>query len=178
MTYVTEQTPAELRAHMKRLKSLPSWRDPLSDRLWKEIQDLDKRVAELEVTNRSLMNAKEGQTEKASVLATECESLEYQVEQLTKERDQLAAQNDRLRNAFNKTKYEFVTVTGSRHYCYEPDVLHKVFTETPAASLAEIRAQAIEDFKAHLDKEYYGEDLSQFIEMYAEQIRQQAREVE
>lgn len=41
MTYVTEQTPAELRAHMRRLQKIPGWHNPLDDRLFKEILELD-----------------------------------------------------------------------------------------------------------------------------------------
>ena len=47
MTYVTEQTSAELRAHMKRLVAMPGWHEPLADRLYKEVQALDERNAEL-----------------------------------------------------------------------------------------------------------------------------------
>lgn len=47
MTYVTEQTSAELRAHMRRLQKMPGWHEPLADRLFKEIQDLDRQIAEL-----------------------------------------------------------------------------------------------------------------------------------
>lgn len=39
-------------------------------------------------------------------------------------------------------------------------------------SLAEIKAQAIEEFQAHFDREYDGRDLGQFIEKYAEQVRE------
>ena len=48
MTYVREQTPAELRAHMRNLQRMNGWHDPLADRLYQEIQALDKRIAELE----------------------------------------------------------------------------------------------------------------------------------
>ena len=41
MPYVTEMTPAELRAHMRRLKAMPRWHEPLADALWAEIQRLD-----------------------------------------------------------------------------------------------------------------------------------------
>ena len=47
MTYVTDQTSAEIRAHMRMLKALPGWNDPLSDRLFKEIQALDAQRKEL-----------------------------------------------------------------------------------------------------------------------------------
>lgn len=47
MTYVTEQTSAELRQHMKRLKAMRGWGDPLADRLWKEIQEQDERIERL-----------------------------------------------------------------------------------------------------------------------------------
>lgn len=47
MTYVSDQTSAELRAHMRSLTSTPGWREPLADRLWKEIQALDAQVKQL-----------------------------------------------------------------------------------------------------------------------------------
>ncbi len=40
MTYVTDQTSAELCAHMRKLKAMRGWHEPLADRLWKEVQDL------------------------------------------------------------------------------------------------------------------------------------------
>lgn len=47
MTYVREQTSKELRAHMRSLKRMNGWRDPLVDWLWEEIQAQDKIIAEL-----------------------------------------------------------------------------------------------------------------------------------
>lgn len=47
MTYVSEQTSAELRDHMKRLKRMDGWGDPLADRLWQEIQDQDEEITRL-----------------------------------------------------------------------------------------------------------------------------------
>lgn len=55
MTYVTEQTSAELRAHMKRLKAMPGWHEPLADRLYEEVQALDERNAELLEALRNLL---------------------------------------------------------------------------------------------------------------------------
>lgn len=45
MTYVTDQTSEELRQHMQRLTNMQGWCEPLSDRLWKEIQEQDKIIA-------------------------------------------------------------------------------------------------------------------------------------
>lgn len=47
MTYVTEQTPQELRAHMKRLQAMPGWHNPLDDRLYAEILALDAEITQL-----------------------------------------------------------------------------------------------------------------------------------
>jgi hypothetical protein len=47
MTYVTDQTSAELRAHMRRLKAMRGWHEPLADRLFKEVLDLDAEVKAL-----------------------------------------------------------------------------------------------------------------------------------
>jgi len=41
-------------------------------------------------------------------------------------------------------------------------------------SVPDIQAKAIEDLQTYFDKEYYGEELSQFIEQYAEKLRQQS----
>lgn len=47
MTYVREQTSAELAAHMRRLQAMPGWFDPLADRLWQEVQSLQRDNAAL-----------------------------------------------------------------------------------------------------------------------------------
>lgn len=47
MTYVSVQTSEELRAHMRKITTMRGWYEPLADRLWKEIQELDKKVEEL-----------------------------------------------------------------------------------------------------------------------------------
>lgn len=47
MTYVTEQTSAELRAHMRRIQKIPGWHDPLADRLFKEVEAQDAEIARL-----------------------------------------------------------------------------------------------------------------------------------
>jgi len=44
MTYVSEQTPAELRDHMRRLQNMPNWNDRLADRLWLEVQSLEDQL--------------------------------------------------------------------------------------------------------------------------------------
>ncbi|WP_322083960.1 hypothetical protein [Burkholderia sp. BCC1972] len=44
MTYVRDQTPEELRAHMKRLQAMSGWHDPLADRLYEEVQKLERDV--------------------------------------------------------------------------------------------------------------------------------------
>ena len=58
MTYVTEQTSEELRAHMRRLQAMPGWHNPLDDRLWKEVQTLeaerDQLLAEVERLRKPL----------------------------------------------------------------------------------------------------------------------------
>ena len=46
--YVEDMDSAQLRAHMKMLQTLPGWYHPLDDRLFKEILDLDKKIAKLE----------------------------------------------------------------------------------------------------------------------------------
>lgn len=48
MTYVLNQTGAELRDHMKRISDTSGWDDPLSTRLWQEVQALDRRCGTTE----------------------------------------------------------------------------------------------------------------------------------
>lgn len=47
MTYVREQKSAELAVHMRSLKKMAGWFDPLSDRLWQEVEALQALVAGL-----------------------------------------------------------------------------------------------------------------------------------
>lgn len=50
MTYITDQTSEELRAHMKRITSMEGWNEPVIARLWKEIQELEnKAITQAEV---------------------------------------------------------------------------------------------------------------------------------
>ena len=53
MTYVTEQTPAQLRAHMKRLKAMSGWHEPLADRLYAEIVTMDAEIDRLRTQNQA-----------------------------------------------------------------------------------------------------------------------------
>lgn len=39
--YVSDMNPAELRAHMRRLKAMSGWHEPLADALYAEIQRMD-----------------------------------------------------------------------------------------------------------------------------------------
>jgi hypothetical protein len=56
MPYVSEQTPEQLREHMKRITAMPGWHDPLSDRLWREIQALDAEKEALQEACRRLLD--------------------------------------------------------------------------------------------------------------------------
>ena len=58
MTYVTEQTPNELRAHMLRLKAMACWHHPLVDRLYEEIIKMDNEILQLRTTIAELVKAK------------------------------------------------------------------------------------------------------------------------
>lgn len=48
MTYVTDQTSAELRVHMRSLKRMQGWHEPLADRLFKEVVEQDATIKKLE----------------------------------------------------------------------------------------------------------------------------------
>lgn len=58
MTYVADQTSEEIRAHMRMLQALPGWNDPLSTRLFDEIQLLDRQMVDAGRWRR-LVNASE-----------------------------------------------------------------------------------------------------------------------
>ncbi len=47
MTYVSEQSSQELRAHMRRLKNMNGWHEPLADRLFKEVTEQDAEIERL-----------------------------------------------------------------------------------------------------------------------------------
>ena len=54
MTYVTDQTSAELRMHMRSLKKMPGWHEPLADRLWREVQEQHAEIERLREAIRHL----------------------------------------------------------------------------------------------------------------------------
>lgn len=60
MTYVTDQTSQELRAHMRRLKAMKGWHEPLADRLYKEILELDKEVSKLRAAHAHAIDTSPG----------------------------------------------------------------------------------------------------------------------
>ncbi|WP_057712098.1 hypothetical protein [Pseudomonas lactis] len=47
MTYVREQTSTELAAHIRSLQKMAGWFDPLTDRLWQEVEALQAELAGL-----------------------------------------------------------------------------------------------------------------------------------
>lgn len=55
MTYVTEQTSDELRAHMRRITAMPGWNEPLSARLWEEVQKQDSEIEKLREAAHRMM---------------------------------------------------------------------------------------------------------------------------
>lgn len=165
MTYVTEQTSTELREHMKRLTSLPGWNDPLSARLWKEIQDLNKRAAELDQAVCEEIENRDRWEEKATGLAQAAGQLigvdvgehssancpiETAMRAITEadfERDQLAAQNERLRARLIYASETFEMLEEHTHPSIECDAIAasclEPLAESPAASLAEHDAKLL-----------------------------------
>ena len=47
MTYVEQQSSKELRAHMKGLKKMHGWHEPLADRLFREVEMQDAEIGRL-----------------------------------------------------------------------------------------------------------------------------------
>lgn len=64
MTWIAEQSPAELRAFMRMRETqwVESMTDTLAKRLWAEVKALDERIVELE---KELAKAREPRTEAA-----------------------------------------------------------------------------------------------------------------
>ncbi|MBT9570040.1 MAG: hypothetical protein IV106_02810 [Pseudomonas umsongensis] len=46
MTYVRDQSSAELAAHMRSLQKMSGWFEPLADRLWQEVEALQATIAQ------------------------------------------------------------------------------------------------------------------------------------
>ena len=85
MTYVREQTSAELAAHIRSLKKMAGWFDPLADRLWQEVEVLK---AENDAARKDLQNLRSDNAQLIYALKQEQQS--YLV--LRAERDQLKAE--------------------------------------------------------------------------------------
>lgn len=178
MTYVADQTSAELRAHMQGLMSLAAWNDPLAARLWKEIQELDEQINECSEY-----------LEDAESPADCIERKHYNEHRLMKrhadlmiERDQLAAQNERLRMQL-KDNIDLIRCGIGANYGgvrYDEKLadtmglIDRALGESASASLAELQAKAIEHMAktaiVHQDIEsmdYQG------IMQWADMVRQQ-----
>lgn len=99
---------------------------------------------------------------------------------LIEERDQLAASNARWMKAYVKlTNDQRCCPDDTWVYCADSDLIREfdhIAESTPQQSLAEIQARAVDGFREYFDKEYYGEDLSPFIEKYAYMIRHESKE--
>ncbi len=113
--------------------------------------------------------------------------MQDRIAELEQERDQLKAQNAEFRQAAHiaGSWLSWWLDTGEcecegGHICGKPQREHELrdiymlLNKSPVASLADIKDKAIEDFQTYFDAEYYGEELSQFIEQYADKLRQQA----
>jgi hypothetical protein len=59
MTYITEQTSTELRDHIRKLQRTPGWRDPVTDRLFREIVEQDEAIKQLRAQVEGLRTALE-----------------------------------------------------------------------------------------------------------------------
>lgn len=76
MTYVREQTSAELAAHMRSLQAMPGWFDPLADRLWQEVQSLQRDNAALTTACRIAILALAHAAEKDATYQSAYEALD------------------------------------------------------------------------------------------------------
>ena len=93
MTYVREQTSAELAAHILSLQKMAGWFDPLTDRLWQEVEALK---AENDAARKDLQNLR---TDNAQLIyALKQQEQSYLV--LRDERDQLRAEVAGLKTGY------------------------------------------------------------------------------
>ena len=88
MKYVREQTSAELAAHIRSLQKMAGWFDPLSDRLWQEVEALQAELAGLktgyeayEQVNAELKAECARSTEREILQLAEIEALRDDLEQ-------------------------------------------------------------------------------------------------
>ena len=95
MTYVREQTSAELAAHMRSLKKMPGWFEPLADRLWQEVEILKAENERL----HKLVSWQAGASNEVTISAG-------QLMKHMDERDQLKAENEALRK--NSDRYQWL----------------------------------------------------------------------
>lgn len=93
MTYVREQTSTELAAHVRSLKKMAGWFDPLADRLWQEVEVLK---AENDAARKDLQNLRSDNAQLTYALKQQEQS--YLV--LRGERDQLRAEVAGLKTGY------------------------------------------------------------------------------
>lgn len=99
MTYVREQTSAELAAHMRSLKKMAGWFDPLADRLWQEVEALK---AENDAARKDLQNLRSDNAQLTYALKQQEQS--YLV--LRADRDRLKAESEALRDDIEQSQYD------------------------------------------------------------------------
>ncbi|MBA5956263.1 hypothetical protein GIB64_02370 [Pseudomonas lactis] len=99
MTYVREQTSAELAAHMHSLKKMAGWFDPLADRLWQEVEALkaeNERLHNLPTRN-VLIRDREKLIEQRNELKAEIAGLRTGYEAYERVNAELKAENEALK---------------------------------------------------------------------------------
>jgi len=118
---------------------------------------------------------------KPTVYSNQSKEIKHQarrISELEQERDQLAAQNAEQVNVLHEAHQaleEFIGVDTNGNASDAMAQISRVLGAPSGYSLADMQAKAIEHFQTYFDKEYYGEELSQFIEQYADKLRQQAQ---
>ena len=105
-------------------------------------------------------------------------AMQDRIAELEQERDQLKAQNADQVNVLQEAHQALEEFIGWDVNGNASDAMAQICRVLGAPSgycLADIQAKAIEDFQTYFDKEYYGEELSQFIEQYADKLRQKSK---
>ena len=94
MTYVREQTSAELAAHIRSLQKMAGWFDPLSDRLWQEVEALQAEVSGLKTGYEAYERVNAG-------LKAECEALRKDADRFRRMRAMTLAQIEDTQDEFD-----------------------------------------------------------------------------
>lgn len=124
MTYVREQTSAQLRAHMRALQKVNGWHNPLDDRLFSEVEAQDAEIERL-LANQERMWCKacgtvtrDRQCDCTKFSDQDTQSLVNYADAMQKSAHEEAQENERLRAALKECAAEWKSGPGSVYECF------------------------------------------------------------